>query len=332
MNKTYKQDNPIESEVDFDADGFHKGYLRLPWSSDRSAYGWLPIPIACAKNGNGPRVLLLAGNHGDEYEGQVVLSELMRILDIERVNGQIIIAPAINAPAAFAHGRTSPIDGGNLNRLFPGNPAGQPTQMIADYVENVLLAKADYMLDLHSGGQSLEYVQTALLTREPDETRNGRKTEILASLGTPYGLWFPGDANSVYSSSAALRQGVLSVTVETGGGGQLAQETVDAARAVTYRFLRATGVYDKPGICYEVPAPRVFHQALYTYANCGGLFEPLVSPGDEVQAGQPAALIHQVERPAAAPLEIVFENAGTVLCKRSIAPVVTGDCLYQLGT
>lgn len=60
----------LSSEVDFDRDGKHTGFLRLPHSVHRSAYGWLPIPIACVKNGEGPRVLLMAGNHGDEYEGR----------------------------------------------------------------------------------------------------------------------------------------------------------------------------------------------------------------------------------------------------------------------
>ena len=47
------------------------GFIRLPYSVHRSAYGWIPIPVASIKNGKGPRILLMAGNHGDEYEGQV---------------------------------------------------------------------------------------------------------------------------------------------------------------------------------------------------------------------------------------------------------------------
>ena len=55
----------ISSEIDFDRDGKQIGFLRLPHSVHRSAYGWIPIPIACIRNGDGPRVLLMAGNHGD---------------------------------------------------------------------------------------------------------------------------------------------------------------------------------------------------------------------------------------------------------------------------
>ena len=68
--------SPISSEIDYEADGKQAGYLRLPHSVHRSAYGWIPIPIVQIKNGEGPTLLLMAGNHGDEYEGQVAVTRL----------------------------------------------------------------------------------------------------------------------------------------------------------------------------------------------------------------------------------------------------------------
>ena len=38
----------------------------------------MPVPIAVLNNGEGPRILLTGGNHGDEYEGQVVLTRLIQ--------------------------------------------------------------------------------------------------------------------------------------------------------------------------------------------------------------------------------------------------------------
>ena len=75
----------LSPEIDLDGDGKQTGFLRLPHSVHRSAYGWVPIPIArisnTGGNGAGPRILLMAGNHGDEYEGQVALGRLIRDLD-----------------------------------------------------------------------------------------------------------------------------------------------------------------------------------------------------------------------------------------------------------
>ena len=155
----------LASEIDFDRDGKQHGFIRLPYSVHRSAYGWIPIPVASLKNGDGPRVLLMAGNHGDEYEGQVALGKLIRSLEPADMRGRIIILPSANFPAAMAGMRTSPLDEGNLNRSFPGDPYGGPTEQIADYIESVLLPQCDFVFDFHSGGSSLTYVPSALLRR-----------------------------------------------------------------------------------------------------------------------------------------------------------------------
>jgi len=133
----------LTAEIDFDRDGKQHGFIRLPYSVYRSAYGWIPIPVACIKNGDGPRVLLMAGNHGDEYEGQVALGKLIRSLEAEKVHGRIIILPSANFPAAMAGMRTSPLDEGNLNRSFPGDPYGGPTAQIADYIESSRSARTE---------------------------------------------------------------------------------------------------------------------------------------------------------------------------------------------
>ena len=115
---------PIRSEVSLEVDGKQVGYLRVPHSSHRSAYGWIPVPIASIRNGSGATVLVMAGNHGDEYEGQIIVSRLIREIEPDMVLGHMILVSMANFPAAEAGLRTSPIDGGNLNRCFPGDPTG----------------------------------------------------------------------------------------------------------------------------------------------------------------------------------------------------------------
>jgi hypothetical protein len=68
----------ITTDIDFGRDGKQTGFLRLPHSVHRSAYGYIAIPLVAIRSGQGPRVLLTAGNHGDEYEGQIVLTKLAR--------------------------------------------------------------------------------------------------------------------------------------------------------------------------------------------------------------------------------------------------------------
>ena len=90
--------SPIYSEIDYQADGKQTGYLRLPHSVHRSAYGWIPIPIVQIKSGDGPTILLMAGNHGDEYEGQVAVARLAKDLQPEMLEGRVILLPMANFP------------------------------------------------------------------------------------------------------------------------------------------------------------------------------------------------------------------------------------------
>ena len=327
----------ITSTVDYEKDGRQTGFLRLPHSVHESAYGWIPIPVVCLKNGSGPTVLLNSGNHGDEYEGQVTLMKLIRALKPEQVQGRIIFTPAANFPAAMAGRRTSPIDGGNLNRSFPGDPNGTPTTMIAHYIDSVILPLCQYAVDLHSGGSSLMYVPSALATMFPgQEERNARTLELLQVFGAPIGYVSrqPMGADRTLGASAA-RRGVVSLGTEMGGSGTVTPSALKIAEAGVRRILRHVGVVPdlavekSPGTrLMEIGGPDYF---VYTPEG-GGVFEPLVEIGDTVAKDQPAAAIHFSHTPWREPEIVRFERAGVVLCKRIPGRTERGDCLFHLGT
>ena len=125
----------IWTDVDYEKPGKQVGWLNLHHSVTRSAYGNIMIPIAVVAGGRGPTALFMAGNHGDEYEGQIALCRLIRELEPSEIQGRVIVLPAANLPAALDGARVSPIDQGNLNRSFPGDPDGTVTEQIAYYIE-----------------------------------------------------------------------------------------------------------------------------------------------------------------------------------------------------
>jgi uncharacterized protein len=202
MAKGKGQPSRITTDIDFDADGKQVGYLRLPHSVHRSAYGYLAIPIAVIKNGKGPTVLSMSGNHGDEYEGQIANSKLIRGLDPKDLRGRVIVLPMANFPAAQAGLRTSPIDQGNLNRSFPGDPNGTPTWMISHYIETELMPRADLVLDLHSGGSSLNYIPSALARITGDRKRDARTMELLDAFAAPISYLAAGMGENRTSTAA----------------------------------------------------------------------------------------------------------------------------------
>lgn len=323
----------IDSEIDLSKDGKQFGFLRIPHSVHRSAYGWLPMPIACIKNGNGPNVLLLGGNHGDEYEGQVALTKLAQSLEPAQMRGRIIILPMANYPAAQAGRRTSPIDGGNLNRTFPGDADGTPTEMIAHLIEEVLAPECDLLIDIHSGGSSLVYIPSLIADLNSDGTLSPKLREYAKAFGAPITLvQLPATADRM-SSGAALRKGADYLTTELAGMGTVTPEALRIGEQGLARVLYAAGCFLEQT---QPPAPPTRFLELkgdehYVYGTEVGLFEPLVELGDEVVKGKPAAAIHFPETPWREAVTEIFKGDGVVVCKRVPGRVERGDCLFHLG-
>ena len=329
----------LSPEIVLDRDGKQTGFLRLPYSVHRSAYGWIPIPIAQISNtggtGTGPRVLLMAGNHGDEYEGQIALGRLIRTLEPSDLRGRIIILPSANFPAAMAGSRTSPLDEGNLNRLFPGDPTGGPTAQIAYYIESELLPRVDFVLDLHSGGSSLTYMPSTLAMRPDTPAAVDRATGLMRAFGAPIGYLVDGGGWGEHTlTAAAARVGIGHMGTELAGGGQVTPAALRLAEGGVRRVLHALEVLASPPppAEHQTRLMQVSGQDYYCYAREGGLFEPLVELGTEVAAGTAAGAIHPHDTPWREPAITRFAGAGTVICKRVPGRVERGDCLYHLAS
>jgi predicted deacylase len=324
----------IWTPVDYEADGKQSDCLRLPHSTDLSAYGFVPIPIACIKSGVGPTALLIAGNHGDEYEGQVALSNLAREIGAEDVCGRIIILPALNFPAVEAGRRVSPLDGGNLNRLFPGDALGSPTEMIAHYVSEVLLPMADIVIDLHAGGRSLHYLPSALARAGETQEETARLVELLGVFGAPVSSISDGSGGGGATTLSAVAQqlNVPVLTAELGGGAGLSRDGLQLAEQGVRRVLKHYGIL--PEIVVE-PAPgtrlmKVDGRDAFTYALTRGIFEPAVEVGEVVKAGQLAGRVHPIGWPMRQVETVYFSQSGLVACQRAPSLTAPGDCLYKV--
>jgi N-alpha-acetyl-L-2,4-diaminobutyrate deacetylase len=232
----------MSATIDFESDGVQHGFLQLPYSSDRSAWGSVMIPICQIKNGHGPTALLTGGNHGDEYEGPTSLLKLANCLDVTEVQGRVIIVPMMNQPAFEAGSRTSPIDAGNMNRAFPGHPYGTLTERIADYFSRVLVPMCDYALDIHSGGKTLDIIPFAAAHRLHNKTQAQACMTGALLFGATYTvLMVEMDPAQLYDT-AVENQGKVFVTTELRGGGTTTPATMAIADRGVQNFLKYTGI------------------------------------------------------------------------------------------
>jgi hypothetical protein len=326
----------VFTDIDYDAQGKQVDWLHLPHSVTRSAYGAIAIPIAVIRNGDGPTVFLMAGNHGDEYEGQITLTKLIRELVPADIQGRVIILPAANLPAAMAGARVSPIDQGNLNRAFPGDPHGTPTWAIAHYIDSVLYPLADYHHDLHSGGSSLKYVPFCSMRKSGEAALDEASMAALRAFDAPLSLVWAYNPEGRLAGAAAARRGLVSLGGEFGGGGDVNRASLAMLEKGVRNFLHFSGVMARP----QAPAEplrgtrlmEVSSREHYVYAREAGLLEPLVDLGAEVSEGDLAGMIHFVDNPARAPEPCQFRRSGMVVCQRHFGRVERGDCVAHLAT
>ncbi len=323
--------NPITADVDFEAAGVQHGHLSLPWSSDDSAWGSIVIPIIVVANGSGPTMLMTGANHGDEYEGPIALTNFAREVALSDVQGRIIIIPALNYPAFRAAKRNSPLDGGNMNRSFPGDPRGGPTGKIAHYVCSALLPMTDHVLDIHSGGSTLEFLPFACSHELPDKGQNEAAFEAMKAFRAPYGLQLL-ELDMVGMFDGVVEdQGKVFVSTELGGGGSTTAASVAIARRGIENMLRHFGILKGDLEGAETRLLSMPDGDCFIRSEVSGLVEWAVDLGDVVKKGDLVARVHNLERSDVEPVSHVAKKSGIVLGRRFPGQTRFGDTLAVIA-
>src|SRR5258708_962751 len=186
--------------------GFESRMIDVPAGSDAGTQ----IPVTTIRGAApGPTLALIAGNHGYEYPPILALQKLRTLIDPAKLKGTIIMVHVANMPSFL--GRTvyfSPVDGKNLNRVYPGRKDGTGSERIADAITTEVIEKADYVLDLHcgDGNESLRpYVYQTV-------TGNQKMDDAMARMALAFGIDHivvdrnrPTDpARSLYCSTTAI--------------------------------------------------------------------------------------------------------------------------------
>ena len=323
--------NPASCTIPLDRDGIHHGFLRLPHSRDDSAWGLVMIPISVIRNGDGPTAILTGANHGDEYEGPVALQHLALELDPADVCGRVLIVPAFNYPAFRAGRRTSPIDGGNLNRAFPGRPDGSITEIIADYFQRTLIPQADFVLDIHSGGKTLEFVPFAAAHILDDKTQEAACVAAMQAFNAPYSMMMLEIDSAGMYDTAVEDQGKVFVSTELGGGGTPTARTVGIARKGVRNFLIHAGILGGEPDSAESTFLDMPDGDCYVFSEHAGLLDPVVDLGSAVARDDVIARIWPLDRTGVPPVEYTARRDGILAGRHFPGLVQAGDCLGVIG-
>lgn len=321
----------VTTAIDLDAPGRQFGYLDVPSSRDDSAWGDIRCPIFVLANGEGPTVLLVGGNHGDEYEGPIALSNLARALSLSEIAGRVVILPMLNAAAVQAGTRVSPVDGVNMNRAFPGHIQGTPSQALAHYVTQYILPKCDIVVDIHSGGKTMMIAPFACIHDLGDPARMERSRRALDAFAAPISLILTELDAAGMLDTTVEEMGCTFISTELGGGGTATPDTIRLAERGARNILAHAGILAEPvagqaGPLHETAAPGSFLKS-----NHHGIFEICVDLGQPVIAGQLLARVHSLTEPDREPIPYHAGRDGVLLGRHHPGLIRQGDFLAMIG-
>ena len=282
--------------------------------------------IAVRGGADGPTLLVSAGVHGDEYEGVRAIFETVEALDAGALRGTLLTVPVLNYPAHRAVTRHHPADGANLARQFPGRADGTASERLAHAFTAEFLPRADFYLDLHSGG-----IRFAMPSMVGYEAADPRGRAAAAAFGAPV-IWGHPVIEPGRTISAARALGIPFLYTEARGAGRIHPDDLLMMRRGITNLLRHLGMLDGAP---EIPAPpRRLHGIGNTdegvYAAASGFFMPSVALLDPVRAGQPIGrIVDELGEVLATP---VAPADGIVGLLRELPPVDEGDVLLLVAT
>ncbi len=239
--------------------------------------------------------------------------------------------PAVNVPAVMNDTRLSPVDNRDLNRCFPGNPGGTFSEMLAHFMDSVILPMVDVSVDLHTCGHSGDSALSTNMHYLADPAMRRRTMEMAAAFGAPFNVVFGGVDEGATLTSAVERRGILSLGTELGGWGRVNVEGVRIGERGVRNVLKALGVIEgRPETAQRDGSPATRHMmvkdpACYAFAPRDGLFEPRQVVGDRIEAGQTAGYLHFIEDVDTPPIEVVHRSSGLLWMSSGPGRVRRGD-------
>jgi predicted deacylase len=302
----------------------------------------IPLTVLVGAKTRPERGLVAFGsNHGNEYEGPMVLKHLLRDLRLEDVIGRIILVPVLNPSAFHAGTRESADDRVNLNRAFVEG-AGRTsalagiTHRIAAFVREHIWPRVHVVIDLHSGGDVARFAMCA--SYHPlDDPEQGRQVEEAARwFGTPLVINYQNLTPGLLPSEAE-RLGKITVGTELGWGRAVQAEGVRYGRhgvlaaAIHHGLLQGRIEpigHHRDGT--QIKAAMV-ERDCFTVAPFAGHYESLIECGQKVKRGDVVGLLHDFDHIDMEPWPAVAGVDGIVIAQAWVAPVLRGQHIVVTG-
>ena len=286
-----------------------------------------PVEIPYARiegrAGDGPHLTVVAGVHGCEYTGMAAVMRLLDRLDPGSLRGTVTAVPIVNQPAFWSRSAfVVPADGKNLNRCFPGDPAGSYTEVLAHAIFTRLIEPSDYLLDLHAGDLP-EGLEPFSLFEESDVEDRSRRLALAYGLGHVVRQSRASRTVGGSTSSAAADVGIPAIIAEVGANGICDEASVERHLRGVLAVCAELGMLDDDGAPVSAP-PVEYDGWIWLRSPVRGFWQPAVVTGRDVAEGD---LLGVLLDPLGRELDRVLAPAAGCPLFLTTSPAVVADGL-----
>jgi N2-acetyl-L-2,4-diaminobutanoate deacetylase len=329
------------SELPFDTPG--KQHYQVAFHLD-SSWGYSLIPVTIINGlrpppriSSPPGVAVFGGTHGNEWEGQVAAKRLSCDLDPAEMCGRVILIPQLSESSCSANQRTSPLDGVNMNRAFPGNPRGTISYRIANFVKTLIFPRVGVVIDIHSGGNEASFPICSSFHPIADPVQRAEIATVARLFDTPFVMIYSSQMASGLLTGEAEAEGKITIGGEFGFAEGVNRQGVKHAYEGVKNVLRHYGMLTGEIVKIDSTrstAPRFMSaENLSDYIPCprNGIWEPLVEVGADVLDGELIGRLHDFSNHASEELEIRAHRSGILSTVHFAALCKKGATLYVIS-
>lgn len=301
------------------ATGKKRGFLPVPGTA-------IELPYTDIRGSHeGPTLLVTGGVHGGEYPGIESAIRFASALDPALLHGRVKVIHLSNPPAFFQKRQyVSPLDDKNLNRVFPGNREGSPTERVAAVIMEAL-KDADFWVDLHGGD-----IHEALIPFTIFSDRGGSSVvDAAEAMARAYGIRHILRSSAIAGGSyaAAAEQGIPAILTESGQVGQLDESAVTVHLTGLQNLLRHLKMLSGTG-----PDPvedPLLTRFAWISSPATGLYYGALQVGQSVEAGQLGGVIKDAFGEIVK--EVLVPQDGVVLFAVTSLAINTGEPLFAVA-
>jgi uncharacterized protein len=305
------------------------GFIQVPAGVDAATN----IPVVVINGAKpGPTLAVVAGSHGTEYASIIALEKLAQSTNAADLSGALIIVPLINL-ASFAQKvpHLNPVDGKNMNRMFPGKADGTQTERASWAMARQVIEKCDYLIDLHGGDLDENLRRYSYWPQTGKGQLDATSRGMVLAFGLDHIILQKNQAPAVAGATSISRfaedSGKPTIIAEAGHAGTTDAADVDAlARGCesVMRFLKML-----PGAAAPVDHPVWIGPLTTVKSEQDGIFYPLVVPEAYVQQGMRIGYVTDYFGNKLADVTTPISGIVTYIC--SVPSMKKGDTAANIG-